>query len=48
MLYIKPVLWVQIRTFDSFLPPILQISKSWVIIILANAQNMHLQVGSRS
>ena len=38
----------KIRTFDSFLPPILQISKSWVIIILANAQNMHLQVGSRS
>ena len=39
---------VQIRTFDSFLPPILQFSKFWVIIILANAQNMHLQVGSRS
>ena len=48
MVYTKPALWVQIRTFDSFLPPILQISKSWVIIILANAQNMHLQVGSRS
>lgn len=48
MLYIKPALRVQIRTLDSFLPPILQISKSWVIIILANAQNMHLQVGSRS
>ena len=39
---------VQIRTLDSFLPPILQFSKFWVIIILANAQNMHLQVGSRS
>ena len=38
----------KIRTFDSFLPPILQISKILVIIILANAQNMHLQVGSRS
>ena len=48
MLYIKPVLWVQIRTFDSFIPHILQFSKFWVIIILANAQNMHLQVGSRS
>ena len=39
---------VQIRTLDSFLPPILQFSKFWAIIILANAQNMHLQVGSRS
>lgn len=48
MVYTKPALWVQIGTFDSFLPPILQFSKFWVIIILANAQNMHLQVGSRS
>ena len=39
---------MQIGTLGSFLPPILQFSKSWVIIILANAQNMHLQVGSRS
>ena len=46
--YIKPALWVQIRTFDSFSLPILQISKNWDIIILANVQNMHLQVGSRS
>ena len=38
----------KIRTFDLFLLPCLPISKSWGIIILANAQNMHLQVGSRS
>ena len=37
---------VQIRTFDSFLPPILQFSKFWVIIILANANVQNKRVGS--
>ena len=36
----------KIRTFDSFLPPILPISKSWGIIILANANVQNKQLGA--
>lgn len=46
--WLLTVLRFSSRSYDSFSLPCLPIYGNWGIIILANAQNMHLQVGSRS